>query len=51
MACPKCGDLLDVIYDWDRLPVPRHLSDFESKWTDRGNPLNFSGVWRFRELP
>ena len=22
-ACPDCGDLLDVVYDWDRLPVPR----------------------------
>jgi threonine synthase len=49
-ACPKCGDLLDVVYDWDRLPVPRHLSDFEARWSDRLNPLSFSGVWRFREL-
>ncbi|MBX6313749.1 MAG: pyridoxal-phosphate dependent enzyme [Isosphaeraceae bacterium] len=49
-ACPECGDLLDVVYDWDRLPVPRHLSEFERKWSDRLNPLNFSGVWRFREL-
>ena len=24
-ACPACGDLLDVVYDWDRLPVPRRL--------------------------
>ena len=22
---PACGDLLDVVYDWDRLPVPRRL--------------------------
>jgi len=49
-ACPKCGDLLDVVYDWDRLPVPSRLSEFESKWSDRLNPLNFSGVWRFRDL-
>ena len=49
-ACPKCGDLLDVVYDWDRLPVPRRLSEFEAKWVDRLNPLNYSGVWRFREL-
>src|SRR3954464_7420689 len=49
-ACPACGDLLDVVYDWDRLPVPGALSDFESKWADRLDPLNFSGVWRFREL-
>src|SRR6478735_10554692 len=49
-ACPECGDLLDVVYDWDRLPVPRRLSDFEEKWTRRLDPLCFSGVWRFREL-
>ena len=39
-----------MVYDWDRLPVPRRLSDFQAKWADRLNPLNFSGVWRFREL-
>lgn len=49
-ACPKCGDLLDVVYDWDRLPVPKRLSDFEAKWSRRLDPLCFSGVWRFREL-
>ena len=48
--CPKCGGLLDVAYDWDRLPVPQSLKHFESKWADRTHPLNFSGVWRFREL-
>ena len=48
--CPKCGGLLDVAYDWDRLPPPRSLRDFEAKWADRTNPLSFSGVWRFREL-
>ncbi|OWK37651.1 threonine synthase [Fimbriiglobus ruber] len=48
--CPKCGGLLDVAYDWSRLPVPKSLKDFEAKWTDRTHPLNFSGVWRFREL-
>jgi threonine synthase len=49
-ACPKCGGLLDVAYDWDRLQPPRALSEFEAKWSDRANPLSFSGVWRFREL-
>ncbi len=49
-ACPECGDLLDVVYDWDRIEVPRHLSEFEAKWSDRLNPLSFSGVWRFHEL-
>ena len=48
--CPKCGGLLDVAYDWDRLPVPTSLKHFESKWSNRTDPLDFSGVWRFREL-
>jgi threonine synthase len=48
--CPKCGSLMDVMYDWDRLHPPRSLNDFEAKWADRLNPLSLSGVWRFREL-
>jgi len=49
-SCPNCGDLIDVVYEWDRLPVPRRLDEFEAKWTARNDPLSFSGVWRFREL-
>src|SRR5713101_4875725 len=49
-VCPKCGGLLDVAYDWNRLQPPRSLRDFEAKWADRADPLNFSGVWRFRDL-
>jgi threonine synthase len=49
-VCPKCGGLLDVAYDWDRLQPPKSLRAFEAKWADRGNPLSFSGVWRFRDL-
>jgi threonine synthase len=49
-ACPRCGGLLDVVYDRDRLPPPRALRDFEARWADRADPLNFSGVWRFRDL-
>jgi threonine synthase len=49
-VCPKCGGLLDVAYDWDKLPVPKSLKDFEAKWSQRTNPLHFSGVWRFHEL-
>ncbi len=48
--CPRCGGLMDVAYDWGRLPVPRSLRDFEAKWSRRTDPLCFSGVWRFREL-
>ena len=54
VACPKCGSLLDIKYDWDRLPVPRSLAFFEHRWATKGTDvdgrLDFSGVWRFREL-
>lgn len=49
-SCPRCGDLVDVVYDWDRLPAPRSLKEFEAKWSRPLDPLAFSGVWRFREL-
>jgi threonine synthase len=49
-ACPACGDLLDVVYDWDKLTVPDTLEWFEQRWATRRNPLDLSGVWRFREL-
>ncbi|OYW25086.1 MAG: threonine synthase [Planctomycetales bacterium 12-60-4] len=49
-ACPACRSLLDINYDWDQLPVPKSLSEFEARWSNRRNPLDFSGVWRFREL-
>lgn len=50
VCCPVCGALLDVRYEWDKLPVPSSLSDFESRWATRSNPLDYSGVWRFRDL-
>lgn len=49
-ACPDCGSLLDVSYDWNRVSVPKSLTDFERRWSTRLNPVDFSGVWRFREL-
>ena len=49
-ACPKCGGLLDVSYDWNKLPVPKSLKEFEARWSNRNDPLDFSGVWRFRQL-
>jgi len=48
--CPACGDLLDAQYDWDRAAVPSKLSDFAARWANRDNRLDFSGVWRFRDL-
>jgi len=49
-ACPTSHDLLDIEYDWNRVPVPASLKEFEKRWANRHNPLDFSGVWRFREL-
>ncbi len=48
--CPKCGDLLDACYNWDKIKTPKKLSDFAKRWSTRENKLDFSGVWRFREL-
>jgi len=39
-----------VGYDWDRLPLPRALRDFEALWARRAEPHCFSGVWRFHQL-
>ena len=53
-SCTKCNSLLDVEYDWDRLAVPSSLGFFEDRWGTKGykteGRLDFSGVWRFREL-
>ncbi len=54
VACTKCGSLLDIKYDWSKLPVPKSLGYFEHRWATKGisgsGHLDFSGVWRFREL-
>jgi threonine synthase len=50
VGCPRCGELLDVAYDWDRIRPPASLHYFEGKWAERHQPLRFSGVWRFHEL-
>lgn len=30
--------------------MPQSLRDFEKRWSNRNYPIDFSGVWRFREL-
>jgi threonine synthase len=54
VSCGKCGALLDIQYDWSRLPVPKSLSFFEHRWSTKGTEvegrIDYSGVWRFREL-
>lgn len=49
-SCTQCGGLLDIRYDWNRIPVPKTLAEFQRRWSNRLQPLDFSGVWRFREL-
>jgi len=49
-SCPRTNDLLDVEYDWNRVAVPSSLREFERRWGNRRDPLDFSGVRRFREL-
>src|SRR4051794_7753495 len=54
VSCGACGSLLDIRYDWDHQPIPKSLSFFEHRWSTKGSgiegQLDFSGVWRFREL-
>lgn len=49
-ACPKCGSLLDVRYDWSRSGVPDSLHFFSLRRGNKECPADASGVWRFREL-
>ncbi|MBN2063175.1 MAG: threonine synthase [Sedimentisphaerales bacterium] len=49
-ACPTCGNLLDIKYDWNKVEVPSNLNWFEKRWSSRNNPLDYSGVWRFRNF-
>ena len=59
VSCPTCSakgvsSLLDIRYDWSKLPVPKSLAHFESRWATKGRgdtgKLDFSGIWRFRDL-
>jgi threonine synthase len=54
VSCPECGGLLDILYDWEKLPKIKGLGFFEHRWSTKGvgveGTLDFSGVWRFREL-
>ncbi len=50
VKCPQCGDLLDVQYNWGDIEVPAKMTDFAKRWASRDRRLDYSGVWRFREL-
>ena len=42
-SCPACGDLLDVVYDWDRLPVPVPLGRFRGPVGRAARSIEFLG--------
>src|SRR4051794_39857937 len=48
-ACPKCGDLLDVVYDWDNFDADQAKHTFRQRRLSDA-PMDVSGVWRYREL-
>jgi threonine synthase len=48
-VCGRCGDLLDVTYDWRRSDFGALRAVFDER-RNSNHPLNVSGVWRFREL-
>jgi len=64
LACAKCGEMLDIVYDWDRAfpESKRDWSLFEKRGStflpriaagqhgSTDSMLDYSGVWRFREL-
>ena len=50
LKCEDCGHLLDVEYDWDRLEIPRELSDFDTMQPSPSDPRRRSGVWRYHSL-
>ena len=49
-SCPRCGGLLDVVYDWDKLPAAPGWDAWRLRRADITSAGNRSGVWRFREL-
>ncbi|MDA7950801.1 MAG: threonine synthase [Pirellulaceae bacterium] len=49
-SCPQCGALIDIRYEWDKLPLPKTLDDFKKQWQNRYSPTAFSGIWRFYDL-
>ena len=49
--CQDCHGLLDVRYEWDRLPVPQSLADLvESSRSSPAWAIRNSGVWKFHPL-
>jgi len=49
VACARCGNLLDVAYDWQRVQSPSSLTAFDAAAIP-GTVEAQSGVWRFHRL-
>jgi threonine synthase len=49
-TCPRCGGLLDVVYDWNALPDQPGWDAWRERRAEVMNAGNRSGVWRFRDL-
>ena len=47
--CPNCHDLLDIAYRFGEIDVAKLKKAFRDRRRSN-NPLDISGVWRFREL-
>jgi threonine synthase len=47
--CPRCGDLLDVVYPRP-VETPERLKQRWRRRRGSDKPIDRSGVWRFREL-
>lgn len=48
-VCPRCGGLLDVVYDFSFRDPDEVKRTFEHRRLSN-DPLDLSGVWRYREL-
>ncbi len=48
-VCPQCGGLLDVLYDF-QIGDPEKSKDLFHQRRLSNDPLDLSGVWRYREL-
>ncbi|GHV20173.1 threonine synthase [Planctomycetales bacterium] len=50
-SCERCGNLLDVAYDWNRAALPAKIADCgRADPTVDGGLCRVSGVWRFGAL-
>ena len=48
-GCPECGNLLDIQYQWDKLPIPASIEKIGQSVPSH-LPQSQSGVWRYHEL-